>query len=400
MDLGSQLQLLTGSRSTLNSENRLAGYNEDDFNEDSQIEEFNSDPLSIDNYLQETGYSNGKKSKKSPKKSSSLSLFDSEEDEDDEPIQLPKDLTKLADKKALKAIRDTQNFIKRSKLLDADEFDEYLDDDENGINIEENVEMKNSLISMGRKYARESAESKESSEITKTFADSDKRLKALFEEVSRDKDSIQKDIDRMRVPGRGGKLLSDMLSAKKGMHDTQLQIIKEINSMKKTSFELRAKEAARKEAAAASGSQDINTNTLQSIFNSTKSGLINNIGGYSKVSGALTENEDDDDNYTYDIVDDDMDDEKIQKRYFRSNDENDTETDGDKFLKYEDRGVVYVLEVDDENNVQNIYAEDRDGMRIFDYPMPNNIEDLKFEIDTITMQASDSLHRNYKVRRV
>lgn len=390
MDLTKKMRLLTGSLESDEAEDNLVGFSSDKYIDttDKEVDyevELNPNPLSIDSYLKSTGYK--KSGKKKKKKKNSYSIFDEMD------LSQSSKNYKSKDEKMINRLNENaKKLIDSSKLLEADEFDAFLDDD-SIFSAEENIEMRNNLVSMGRKYARETAETKENSEINKTFADSDKRLKALFDEVSRDKESLQKDIDRLRVPGRGGKNLSDMISAKNNMHTTQLQIIKEINQMKKSMYDLKAKEAAKKEAENAMGN-DINSNTLQSIFSSAKTNLINNVGGYSSVSGSS--DDDDDEHYTYDIASDEMDDEEIQKRYFNNKD---LSSDGDKFLEYEDRGVEYVLVVDDDDKMQRIFAEDRDGNIIPDYPLPNNVESLSFEIDPIAKTAVDSLHRTYKLRR-
>ena len=421
VDLMSKLELLTGAISPEEMEEQLAGITPDEIKEkkskhkssfhkpltrdyeDTSSDddfEFSDNPLSIDNYLQSSGYKKKKdKKKKKTVSENELNEFMEELTPRDSQSRSLLGIKPSGNKKVDKMVERTRKFVSESDLFNADEFDSFLDDDESIFSAEEDAEMRNHLISMGRKYARDSAESKESSEINKTFADSDKRLKNLFDEVSRDKESIQRDIDRLRVPGRGGKTLSDMLTAKKGMHDTQLQIIKEINSMKKNIYDLRAKEAARKEAENAGGN-DISANTLQSIFSSAKNGLIGNMGGYSGVSGAIREDDESSGgsfNNGYDVADDEMDDEEIQRRYFRRDDSY-GESDGDKFLKYEDRGVEYVLEVDSDNKVLGVHAEDRDGILIPDYPLPSNINELTFDIDPVAKRATDTMHRNYKLQ--
>lgn len=382
MDLSEKLKFLTGNRSELDTTDDLTGNDSPHDDEKNDGIQINANPLSIDHYLNSNGRNFKKSDKKNKRKQDSFSII---MDDSDDVLDTS---TKSSD--AEKITKMTDRLLSDATLMDVYEFDSYLDDTET-LGLEEDIDMKNHLISMGRKYARESATSKENSEITKAFADSDKRLKELYNEVDKDKNAIQKDIDRMRVPGRGGKSLSDLISVKKGMHDTQLSIIKEINQMKKSMYELKAKEAARK-AAENTGGNDISPNTLQSIFSSAKSKLISSIGGYQEVSGAGIESDDD----SYSFVTDDMNDDEIQRKYF-ANDAQDS--DGDKFLQYEDRGVEYVVVMDSDDNVSEIYAEDRDGIRIPDYPLPNNIEDLKFEIDPIAHTAVDSMHRNYKLKR-
>ena len=392
MDLSNKLNILAG-KSSFEYDKDLAGISDSESSfevvnnsVDDEPFDFNLGELSIDSYLQDSGYKSKKKSKKSKKQKTYEYLFGDSEDS-----YRPKDRRKVDE-----IMETTKKLVQSAQLASADEFDDFLDD-ESLFSAEEDAEMRNNLISLGRKYARDSSVSKESSEITKTFADSEKRLKALYEELDKDKLSLQKDIERMRVPGRGGKSLADMISVKNSMQSTQLSIVKEVNALRKSIFDMRQKEAARKESENA-GNNDINANTLQSIFSSSRSGLVNSMGGYGGVSGARNDNESD-----YGVmVSDEMDDEEIQRRYFNDDNTSSTSTDNDgsKFLQYEDRGVEYVLLVDSDDRVQGVIAEDRDGTLIPDYPLPSNIEGLNFEIDHTAKMATDNLHRNYHVRIV
>jgi len=392
MDLSNKLNILAG-KSSFEYDKELSGISDSESSfevvndsVDDEPFDFNLGELSIDSYLKDSGYKSKKKSKKSKKQKTYEYLFGDSEDS-----YRPKDRRKVDE-----IMETTKKLVQSAQLASADEFDDFLDD-ESLFSAEEDAEMRNNLISLGRKYARDSSVSKESSEITKTFADSEKRLKALYEELDKDKLSLQKDIERMRVPGRGGKSLADMISVKNSMQSTQLSIVKEVNALRKSIFDMRQKEAARKESENA-GSNDINANTLQSIFSSSRSGLVNSMGGYGGVSGARNDNESD-----YGVmVSDEMDDEEIQRRYFSDDNTSSisTDNDGSKFLQYEDRGVEYVLLVDSDDRVQGVIAEDRDGTLIPDYPLPSNIEGLNFEIDHTAKMATDNLHRNYHVRIV
>lgn len=386
MDLGNKLNILAG-KSSYESDKELTGisnnespFDNNELDNDNQFD-YNLGDLSIDSYLQDSGY---KSKKKKTKKQKTYEYLFGDADESS---------TQKSKNKVEQIVNTTKKLVESAQLASADEFDDFLDD-ESLFSADEDAEMRNNLISLGRKYARDSAVSKESSEITKAFADSEKRLKALYEELDKDKFSLQKDIERMRVPGRGGKSLAEMISAKNSMQSTQLSIVKEVNALRKSIFDMRQKEAARKESENAGGS-DINANTLQSIFSSSRSGLVNSMGGYSGVSGARSDTETE---YSG-MASDEMDDEEIQRRYF--NDDATTTSksdDGSKFLQYEDRGVEYVLLVDSDDKVQDVIAEDRDGNLIPDYPLPNDIDGLSFDIDHTSKMATDNLHRNYNVR--
>lgn len=385
MDLGTKLSML--NRKDYNPDEELAGISRPiqeqivaQEDPDDEPCEFVPSVLSVDQYLFDSGYKpKSKPADKKKRRHTEREFLDG--------IALSSQSTE--EEKPLDKITDvTRQLVQEAELAQADEFDRFMS--EGGFSAEEDAEMRTHLVSLGRKYARDSAQSKESSEISRTFSDSEKRLKALYEEIERDKQDVSRDIERMRVPGRGGKILSDLIGVKKELQATQLSIIDKTNTMRKTIFELRAKEAARREAENA-GNSDINANTLQNLFSSARSSMVESMGGYGRVSGASDEDDPEP------IFQEEMSDEEIQKRYFGGN-ESSEDSDGDKYLRYEGRGVGYVLLIDEDDNVQSIIAEDKDGIMIPDYPMPSNIDQLSFTFDKIAMTATDNMHRNYSIR--
>ena len=384
MDLGKKLSMLS---SHFDSEAELAGLDVKppvfESDEDEVVEDFGLGELSINNYIVTPVNEKPKKKSSSGKNKSNRNLFDKFFAGLDEPKEDDLGNLRTGNQALDDATRRSRQLLQEADFIAAEEFDSFLNDDERFEN-EEKEEMRTSLVAMGRKYARDSAASKESSEISKTFADSERRLLTLFEEVAADKNNIQKDIERMRIPGRGGKILADMISAKNSYHSTQLSIVKELNAMKKTTYELRAKEAARKEAENA-GANDLNANTMKSIFSAARSSMLDEVGGYGE--SVSTE-----DIHTDRFINEDSD-EYIHQKYFKDR----PETDGDKWLKYEGRGVHYILIVDGDDNPQRIIAEDAEGQLIPDYPIPD-WHDMTFEIDHVANSASDNLHRPYDVR--
>ena len=341
--------------------------------------------ISIDSYLRLDDHKPSKKSKKKEKERPEV--FDSFDEEDEESM--------LSKDKAFNKLKGSKIYSKITKKMSAsmiDEFESFLDDD-SMFDSEESDELRNGLVSMGRKYARDTGISSENSEITKTFSDSEKKLKSLYDEISKDKVNIQKDIDQLRslTRGKNYKALSDLNSAKTSFHTTQLQAIKEMNAIKKAQFEMRMKERAAKMASGGDGSEDISTNTIRSLFGAGRNDIVNAAGGYSKVSGAIGST-------ISDSFQSDLSDEEIEEKYFAN--EPDEVTDGDKFLEYEGQGVEYTLLVDDDNSPIEVVAKDREGHVIPDYPMPSNVDQLQFNINMTTQSAEDELHRKYRVEKV
>ena len=393
MDLEKQLQFLTGNDEysmpvkTSHTDDNSDHYNPSTSSHYVSIDEEDTslNSLSIDSYLRLDDHKSKKKSKKKEKERPEV--FDSFDEEDEESM-VTKD-------KAFNKLKGSKIYSKITKRMSADmidEFESFLDDN-SMFDSEESDELRNGLVSMGRKYARDTGISSDNSEIAKAFSSSEKRLNDLLTEISRDKINIQKDIDQLRSMTRGKnfKALSDLNSAKTSFHTTQLQAIKELNAIKKAEFDMRMKERAAKMASGGDASSDISTTTIRSLFGAGRNDIVNAAGGYSKVSGAIG-------NTIGEIYNTDMTDDEIEDKYFA--DEKEEETDGDKFLEYEGRGVEYTLLVDDDNSPIEVVAKDRDGNVIPDYPMPSNVDQLQFNINMTTQSAEDELHRKYRVEKV
>lgn len=297
---------------------------------------------------------------------------------------------KTQDKSKRKKDKFKKVLDKGSALLDKysndliSDFDMYL---ENRFLDDEDSDLKNSLVSLGRKYARDTTVSAEESEIQKAFSASEKKLDALLKEIEADKGTLQKDIDNMRlVRSKNFKTLSELIEAKTSFHNTSLSVIKEINNIKKTQLDLKYK--AEKNKPTDENAESVGGNMIQQLFGMGRGNILSSVGGYEGASGAF-----EGDGYEGDGS---YDDETIQKAYF--SDSNYGESDGDRFLKYEDMGVEYILIVDPDDGSKYIIAEDRDGNIVPDYPTPTNIDELNFNISESTMTATDDFHRNYKVR--
>ena len=350
-------------------------------NEDTELEKDNSEivddefsNISIDNYFK----SKNKSKKPKKKNNKTLELFD-------ELDNLDKYLSK---KESFGSeLINTFNEINKLDLIDASEdFDEYID---NFFEDDENVELRNSLISLGRKYARDTATTAEENEIKQAYAPNEKKLKDLYNEINIDKDAIQKDIDNLRIArSRNFKTLSELTETKRGYIDTQLSIIKEVNKMKKDQFDLKYKDA--KLHPETSEDEDISTNTIRTLFGMGKADMINAIGGYSEISGGNASDEDD------------LDDEAFHSKYVESlSDSENTDSNFDnRFVDYEGTPINYILWIDTNENVKDITVEDNEGNEIQNYPKPSNIQSLDFNIDTKTMSATDNYYRDYIVKFV
>ena len=276
--------------------------------------------------------------------------------------------------------------------LDNDDFDDLIDTIDE---YDEDSELRDALIQEGRKYARDYAASSESSEIVKAFAPQETRLNAMLKEFDKEEIEINKDIDQMRFSrSRSGKSLADLITARASIAKTKLDIIKEINNIKKSQFDIRAKYDK-------TGSSDNDPMTqsnaiLQGIFGMDQSSMFGE-HGREESSGAV-DYYDDDESFYNDSSTTEEDPGSPKNSFAEAAVESfnyDDDSDGAKFLKYEGAGVQMVLTEDMEGNM-TLHAEDRDGNRIDDYPLPKDFEDLTFDKNIRAGTAVDQLQRPYK----
>lgn len=276
--------------------------------------------------------------------------------------------------------------------LDDNDFDSLIDTIDE---YDEDSDLRNALIQEGRKYARDYAASSESSEIVKAFAPQETRLNTMLKEFDKEEIEINKDIDQMRFSrSRSGKSLADLITARASIAKTKLDIIKEINNIKKTQFDIRAKydKAGSNDNDPMSQSNAL----LQGIFGMDQGAMFGS-HGREEASGAVDYDDDDesfyDDSSVTEVEPGNVDN-TIAEAAVKSYDL-DEESDGAKFLKYEGAGVQMVLTEDMEGNM-TLHAEDRDGNRIDDYPLPKDFEDLTFDKNIRAGTAVDQLQRPYK----
>lgn len=249
---------------------------------------------------------------------------------------------------------------------------------------DENQRVKSGLISLGRKYARRNEDDGTVTEVDKAFNPQIDKLNDLLVEVTRDTEEVEKDINQIRrmVNGRNYQRMNELIETKATLHNTTLSIIKELSSIEKNKFDIKSKLNKDKndiDPNAASGS------ILQSIFGVGHDALLSSVDGREGSSGAITyesQSYEDTDQYGESI-------------YSKNFPEDEEDSEGDLFIKYENRGIELVLE-ESENGDKRIYAQDADGNIVDDYPLPKDINALTFDINVRTGVATDQLQRKYK----
>lgn len=383
MDLERKLRFLTGEDSEYDplptpSEEPLRPSLHAVSDDSDDIDDLPSE-LSIDSYLRLDASLDTRKKK--PKRSAIFDAFGDEDLEDASRHKIPK------------KIHSPELYAKITKGMSSDmigDFEGYLGDD-SLFDSEESDELKNGLISIGRKYARTTSATAADAEAAKHFAATEEKLKTIYDDITRDIVDVSKDINQMRAVSRGrnNKAISEMVSSKTSLHTARIQAVKEMNNIKKAQFDMQMKERSAKAAENAFGAgADISPNTFKSLFGAGRDNLIHSIGGYGTVSGARGITIGDDESNL------DLSDDEIEERYFQ--DEPIEESEGDVYLKYEHLDPHYELVVDGAGAPIEIRGVDRDGNVLPDYPIPD-IGGLRFEINSQTGTATDDLHRNYVV---
>ena len=298
-------------------------------------------------------------------------------------------------KKPSKSKKSTVEFINETRRA-LDDIGEYTSSDfedglESLLEMEEDEELKDSLLSMGRKYARDNEASEEAGEIFKAFSPQETKLNSLLTTLSKDAVALEKDIEEMRMARtRNYARLNEMISTKAQYENTKLAVIKELSSIKKTQFELKAKLKDNSGSSDSYAAQSV----IQSLFNVGPKELLNSVGGRERSSGSY------EDDYDYDYSSDDTDSSYHESMIDAAASSGENVSDGDKFLKYENAGVEYVLERNKSDDSINIYAEDKDGNVVTDYPLPRDIPSLSFDINEKGGFALDQFSRRYKLRDI
>ena len=265
-------------------------------------------------------------------------------------------------------------------------FSEFAPDDED-------YELRQSLISKGRKFARETKVSKEASEVAKAFSGNEKLLDETIDDISADIKAIGKDIDQIRSlrTGRNNKLLVEMYENKTSMYQARMAAIKEKNNMTKTVIDLQTKARKEQKEADPSGDSGALINRAIGDIIGSRGSALGTVGGYASVSGA----KDADETYA-DFIDDDGTDDGYEAVSIGGEDDPNA---GRIYLKYEDRGVKLVV-TEDSTGRQKVHAEDRDGEVLPDYPLPTNADHLQFSVNEKLGTAVDDCNRQYEFRRI
>ena len=292
----------------------------------------------------------------------------------------------------------SMDFEDDSGKIDESSVDEVMPKDEEGFDDydptfdefiskafydDEDIHLRNSLISLGRKYAIKGAEENaESSEVSRAFAKQEQQIGMLIDELNSDSIAVQKDIELLRMMrSKSYKSMADLISTKVAMSNAKLAAIKELSSIQKIKYDITLKIKNAKDAAAG----DSGASASQAIQKLLSVGRANLTGSID-----MAESSEDNDNY--------FDDGRAETRLEMMKDLPPADSDGDKFIEHEGEGVEYVLDIDRDTDTRQIYAVNKYGDVVSDYPLPSDPDQLSFSMNELTGEATDQLQRHYRIR--
>ena len=272
-------------------------------------------------------------------------------------------------------VSDINDEFSDDTFVDMDNFFDSFGD------MDGDVELQNNLISLGRKYSHEGG-SKEVSDIQAKFTPQKTALTKLISDLDSDIALVGKDISNMRMSrSRNFKAMSDLISAQSSLYSTKLSAIKEQSSIEKTIADLKLKIDGKNSA---TEDQSVTASmAIQQLFSGGDSGTSVTINSDDiSTSGSNSA-----------VVERQIDDDENIKNIFG----NDTgeETEGDIYLKYEDRNVSIHCVMNKETGEKHLIAKDSNGTVIPDYPIPPNSENLIFTLHDDLGTATDNLGRDY-----
>ena len=274
-------------------------------------------------------------------------------------------------------------------LGDDDEYDATFDAlIETAFIEDEDVSFRNSLIAMGRRYAIQGLEGNpDTSEVTQAFTRQERAIDDLVAEIDKDTVAVNRDIEQMRMSRtKNYKAMADLISARVSFANVKLSAIKELNNIQKTKFDIKSK-MDKSAGGGDDGGGMTAAQTIQRLFSVGRKNMVAAVD-YDTLSSEEASYGDDDENANraMTIIHDEA---PLPP----------ASTDGEKFIEHEGEGVEYVLDIDSESDQKQIYAVNKHGDVIPDYPLPSNQEQLSFQINELAGEATDQLQRRYRLRR-
>ena len=233
-----------------------------------------------------------------------------------------------------------------------------------------------------KKKKKKKGDKKELKDYKEEFESETALMRNLLADSTRFTDSLQKRYDTLEASkssARGvGKFTTDLISAINQSRSVSLQLLDKISSLKKTAIELNMKERKEFGANGIGDSDDIrdfSANLLKKMIQQDRSDAAF-YGDDTPMDG----NED-----------------AIFGNISEALEGTDRSSDIDKYLKYENRNVSFMVNISRGTGEFEVVAVASDGEYIDDYPIPK-VEHL--DINESTGIATDEYHNRYSINWV
>ena len=278
---------------------------------------------------------------------------------------------------------------------EGDDFYQAVDNWDNGEYLEEISER---LTKKGKRSYDKYKE--DENEFKKEFAEELTMLYDLLDDANKFSKKLNKkydSIDGSKAKGTS-KYLNDLIASVLTSNTNKLQIIKEITNLKKTIQELKIKADGKYAKAGGDGTLEDQTNSFFSnIMNVGRNNFVSALNGDPDIHFMNPDYSNDDDiEYANSLPDaQDAIHEMINERL--SNEGNGRSVEAEKYIIYENLKPELVIMYSVLDNSWEMIAQDKDGQRIIDYPVPTKKDLGKMKFSSDRKFATDSYGRSYKV---
>ena len=255
------------------------------------------------------------------------------------------------------------------------------------------------------KYSRKGKQSynkykEDENEYKKEFAEELAMLYDLLEETNKFSKKLTKkydSIDGSKAKGTS-KYLTELIESILGATTNKLQIIKEINSLKKNIQELKIKSDSKYSKMGGDGSLEDGANSFfQNIMGVGRNNFVSALNGEPDIHFSNPEYSNDDDieyvnslpdaqDALHDIINDRLENEGC----IRSE-------EADKYIIYENLKPELRILRSAADNTWEVIAVDKDEQRIIDYPVPSKRDLGKMKFSADGKYATDAYGRSYRV---
>lgn len=278
---------------------------------------------------------------------------------------------------------------------DNDDFYQAIDNWDNGEYVEEPLD----------KYSRKGKRSydkykEDENEYKKEFAEELAMLYDLLDEANKFNKKLNKkydSIDGNKAKGTS-KYLNDLIESMLSSTTTRLQIIKEINSLKKNIQELKIKSDSKYGKTGNDGTLEDDANSFfQNIMGVGRNNFVSALNGDPDIHFSNPDYSNDDDiEYANSLPDaHEALHEMINERL--ENEGTARSIEAEKYIIYENMKPELIVTFSVVNNTWEMVAVDKDGQIIQGFPVPSKKDLGKMKFSQDKKFATDAYGRSYKV---